>query len=208
VFGILTGIGLASAAGLNAYVPLLVIGLLARYTDVLTLPSGWQWLESGWVLLILGGLLAIEVVADKIPGVDHVNDFLQTFIRPTAGGLAFGAATSPETPGSSSVTISDPGSFFTSNQWVPIVAGIVIGFIVHAGKAAARPVVNLSTGGLGAPVASTVEDAFSVSMSLVALLFPFLIIIFLVALIWFLVAMIRRRRRKKAEKAALAATRA
>jgi len=196
------GIGLASSAGLNAYVPLVVIGLLARYTDLITLPTTWQWLENGWVLVILGVLLTFEVVADKIPGLDHANDFLQTIVRPTAGGLAFGAATS-----STSVTVSDPGDFFSSHQWVPIVSGIVIGFIVHAGKAAARPVVNVSTAGLGAPVASTVEDVFSISMSLVAILFPVLIIVFLIALIWFLVAMRRRRKRKKAEKAALAGAR-
>jgi uncharacterized membrane protein len=202
VLEVLMGIGLASSAGLNAYVPLVVIGLLARYTDLITLPTTWQWLENGWVLVILGVLLTFEVVADKIPGLDHANDFLQTIVRPTAGGLAFGAATS-----STSVTVSDPGDFFSSHQWVPIVSGIVIGFIVHAGKAAARPVVNVSTAGLGAPVASTVEDVFSISMSLVAILFPVLIIVFLIALIWFLVAMRRRRKRKKAEKAALAGAR-
>ena len=199
----LTGIGLASSAGLNAYIPLLMIGVLGRFTNLIDLPSGWAWLQEPWVMAILAGLLLIEMVADKIPVVDHINDLVQTVIRPTAGGLAFGAASSSET-----VTVTDPASFFSSNQWVPIVAGMVISFIVHGMKAAARPVVNATTAGLGAPVASVTEDAFSVAMSFAAILFPFLIIFFLIALIWMFVAMRRRRKRRKAEKAELETLRA
>jgi uncharacterized protein with PQ loop repeat len=194
----LTGIGLATSAGLNAYIPLLMIGLLGRFTNLITLPSGWQWLENGWVLSILAVLLAIEMVADKIPVVDHINDVVQTIVRPTAGGLAFGAASGAQT-----VTVDNPGDFFSSNQWVPIVAGILISFVVHSMKAAARPVINATTVGLGAPVASTAEDAFSVAMSFAAILFPFLIIFFLVFLIWMFFAVRRHRRRKKLEKAEL-----
>jgi hypothetical protein len=194
---LLTGTGLATSAGLNAYIPLLMIGLLGRFTNLITLPAGWQWLQNGWVIGILVALLAIEFVADKIPLVDHVNDVVQTVVRPTAGGLAFGAASSSQT-----MTVSNPAEFFSSNQWMPIVAGMVISFIVHGMKAAARPVVNASTGGLGAPVASTVEDIFSVVMSFVAILFPVLIVFFLIVLIWMFVAQRRRRKRKKAEKLA------
>jgi len=196
VLEVLTGVGLATSAGLNAYIPLLLLGVLGRFTTLITLPPGWTWLENGWVLAILAVLLAIEVVADKIPVVDHINDVVQTFVRPTAGGLAFGAASGAQT-----VTVSNPGDFFTSNQWVPIVAGILISFIVHSMKAAARPVINATTAGFGAPVASTAEDAFSVAMSFAAILFPFLIIFFLVFLLWVFFAMRRRRKRKKLEKA-------
>ena len=166
------------------------------------LPGGWQWLENGWVLGILTVLLAIEVVADKIPIVDHINDAVQTVVRPTAGGLAFGAAASSQT-----VTVSDPADFFSNNTWVPIVAGIAISFIVHSMKAAARPIVNASTAGLGAPVASTAEDIFSVSMSFIAIIFPVLIIFFLIFLIWFFVSMRKRRNRRRAEKEELEALR-
>ncbi|HEX2773123.1 MAG TPA: DUF4126 family protein, partial [Micromonosporaceae bacterium] len=118
---LLTGTGLAASAGLNAYIPLLLVGLLNRYTSLVELPSGWQWLSNGWVIGILVVLLAIEVVADKVPVVDHVNDAVQTFVRPTAGGLAFGAGSTSET-----VSVSDPGQFFSSNQWVPIALGVAI----------------------------------------------------------------------------------
>jgi hypothetical protein len=199
----LTGMGLAASAGLNAYIPLLAVGLLARYTTLIALPSGWHWLSNGWVLGILVVLLAIEVVADKIPAVDSINDMLHTIVRPTAGGLAFGAASQSQT-----VTVSDPGSFFSSHQWVPIAAGAVIALCVHGVKATARPVINVSTLGVGGPVVSTIEDFFSAAMSVVAIVLPFLIVLFLLGIVLFFVWVRRRRRRRKAEKAALRAARA
>ena len=117
-------------------------------------------------------LLAVEVVADKVPVVDHVNDVVQTVVRPTAGGLAFGAGSSSET-----VTVTDPGAFFGSHQWVPIAAGVVIALGVHGVKAASRPVVNATTAGVGAPVASTAEDFSSVVLSLLAILLPVLVLV-------------------------------
>mgnify|MGYP003887483065 CR=1 FL=1 len=78
----LTGSGLAAAAGMNAYIPLLVVGLANRFfPDAMQLPDGWAWLSNGWVLGIVAVLLVIEVVADKIPAVDTVNDWIQTMNR-------------------------------------------------------------------------------------------------------------------------------
>lgn len=197
----LTGLGLATSAGLNAYIPLLALGLLARFTDMINLPSTWAWLENPWVIGILVVLLAVEVVADKIPVVDHVNDMIQTFVRPTSGGLAFGAASSSET-----VTVSDPADFFASNQWVPIAVGILVSLGVHGMKAAARPVINTTTAGFGAPVASTAEDVTSVVVSLIAILLPVLVLVVLVGVVaMFFLLMRRRRRRKEARRAERAA---
>jgi hypothetical protein len=189
----LTGAGLAASAGLNAYIPLLAIGLLARYTELINLPSGFLWLQNGWVIIILAILLAVEVVADKIPVVDSVNDVLQTVVRPTAGGLAFGAGAASET-----ATVADPGSFFQSGQWVPIVIGVVIALGVHGVKATARPVVNATTAGIGAPVVSTAEDATSAVMSVIAIVLPILVLVFLIAFVVFAVWVLRRRGRRQA----------
>jgi hypothetical protein len=191
----LTGSGLAASAGLNAYIPLLTMGLLARFTDAIDLPTGWAWLANGWVLVILAALLAVEMVADKIPVVDHVNDIVQTFVRPTAGGLAFGAGSSSHT-----VTVSDPGSFFGSHQWVPVAAGVLIALSVHTVKAVSRPVVNATTAGFGAPVASTLEDFSSVVLSVLAILLPVLVLVGLLLMVWAGVWVVRRRRRRRAER--------
>jgi uncharacterized protein DUF4126 len=191
----LTGTGLAASAGLNAYIPLLLMGLMSRFTDSIGLPSGWQWLSNGWVLAILAVLLVVEVVADKVPVVDHVNDVVQTVVRPTAGGIVFGAGSSSQT-----ATVTDPGSFFGSHQWVPIAAGVLIALCVHGVKAASRPVINATTAGFGAPVASTAEDFSSLVLSLLAILLPILVLLGLVLMVGSAVWVIRRRRQRKRER--------
>jgi hypothetical protein len=193
----LTGLGLATSAGLNAYIPLLAVGLLARYSHLVTLPPSWHWLSNGWVVAILVVLLAIEVVADKMPVVDHVNDVLQTVVRPTAGGLAFGAASGAQT-----VMVKDPGQFFGSHQWVPVAIGVLVSLTVHGAKATARPVVNATTVGFGAPVVSTLEDIASVFMSLVAILAPVLVVVLIAGLLWACWALARRVRRRRAHRVA------
>ena len=188
---LLTGTGLATAAGLNAALPLLVLGVLDRWTTLVELPAAWGWLSDPWVLAILAGLLVLEVVADKIPGIDHVNDLVQTVVRPTAGGLAFGAGS-----GSTTVAVTDPASFFTSNAWVPVAIGVVLALTVHTGKALSRPVVTVSTAGLGTPVVSAAQDATSLALSLAAVLVPVLVIVLLAAIVVGAVRVLGRRLRR------------
>jgi hypothetical protein len=190
---IFTGVGLAAAAGLNAYIPLLALGLASRFLDFVQLPSGWAWLSNEWVLIILAVLLLIEIVADKIPIVDSINDWLQTVIRPVAGGIVFGGGSSSET-----AFVSDPDRFFSSNQWVPIVAGILIALVIHLLKSAARPVINTMTAGLAAPAVSAAEDAGSVTLSLSALLIPVLVIVVLALVVIGLISLVKRVRRPAA----------
>ena len=194
MFEVLTGAGLAAAAGLNAYIPLLAIGLLSRFTDLVALPAGWAWLENGWVQLILGVLLVIEVIADKVPAVDSINDWIQTIVRPAAGGIVFGSGTAAET-----TTVTDPAQFFTSYAWVPIVIGILLALTVHVGKTVVRPAANLATAGIAAPVLSTLEDLFSAVMSVVALLLPILVIVGLAGLVAAAIGLRRRMRRRRGE---------
>ncbi|TPX01190.1 DUF4126 domain-containing protein, partial [Schumannella luteola] len=63
-------------------------GIAGRF-DWIQLPGGWTWLENEWVLLILAVLLVVEIVADKVPAVDSVNDWIQTVVRPASGGIVF-----------------------------------------------------------------------------------------------------------------------
>ncbi|QSB15870.1 DUF4126 domain-containing protein [Natronosporangium hydrolyticum] len=190
---LLTGLGLATSAGLNAWIPLLVVGLLSRYTGLLTLPEAWQWLDNGWLLSVLAGLFVIELVADKIPIVDSVNDVVQTVIRPGSGGVVFGAGSSAET-----AAVTDPAQLFSGGDWQPIAVGVAIALAVHVAKALLRAILNTATAGLAAPVLSTVEDAGSVSLAVAAILVPVLVIGLLLGLpllTWWLVRRVRRRRR-------------
>ncbi len=196
---LLTGVGLASAAGLNAYIPLLAMGLLGRFTDVVNLPSGWAWLENGWVLAIVAVLLAVEVVADKIPALDSINDVIQTVVRPTSGGIVFGAGTASQT-----AAVTDPGAFVSSGQWIPIAIGVVVALVMHLTKTAVRPVANVATAGVAAPVLSTFEDITSVGLVLAAILLPVLVLVALVLIAWVAFTLWRRRRRRTSTTTAAA----
>lgn len=193
---LLTGTGLALAAGLNAWIPLVILGALDRFTGLVELPSAWAWLANEWVLLILVVLLVVEFVADKVPGLDSVNDLVQTVVRPTAGGLAFASGVGSET-----VAVTDPEAFFTSSQWVPVAVGVGLALLVHLGKAVARPVINTATAGVGAPVASAVEDAGSFALAFAAILAPVLVVLGAVLLAIAVVLLVRRRRTQRARSA-------
>ncbi|MGO4444190.1 DUF4126 domain-containing protein [Mycobacterium sp. 2YAF39] len=190
---LLTGFGLATAAGLNAYIPLLALGVLSRFTNLVTLPAGWTWLENGWVMAIVAALLLVEIVADKVPALDSVNDVVQTVVRPTAGGIVFGSGTAAQTN-----AVADPGAFAQSGQWIPVVVGVVVALGVSLTKSAVRPAANVATAGFAAPVLSTVEDGISIGLVFVAILVPALVLVVLVLLVWAVVRLWRRRRRKPA----------
>ena len=180
----LTGMGLSAAAGLNAYIPFLIVALIARFTDIITLPSTFAWIESWWAISIGSVLLLAEFVLDKIPAVDTINDAVQTFIRPSMGGLIFAATSAAES--------LDKSTWMQQNQWLGIVLGIVVSGLVHSGKMAARPAINAGTLGAGAPVVSTVEDGAAIGLSLIAIFIPILVILALVVLLGILLWVWRR----------------
>src|SRR5262245_65758947 len=88
IASLLTGLGLAGAAGLNAYIPLLGVAVLARM-HVLSLSPPFDILMHPVAIGALVVLLALEVVVDKVPAAAHLNDVGQTFLRPAAGALLF-----------------------------------------------------------------------------------------------------------------------
>ena len=189
---LMTGFGLATAAGLNAYIPLLSMGLLGRFTNLIHLPAGWSWLENRWVIAIVAVLLLVEIVADKIPAVDSINDTVQTFVRPTSGGIVFGSGTAAQT-----AAVTDPVEFARTGQWVPVAIGVVTALAVHLTKTSIRPAANVVTAGVAAPVLSTLEDFTSAGLTFVAILIPALVILILIVLIGGSLWLVRRRRRRK-----------
>jgi hypothetical protein len=178
---ILSAFGLSSAAGLNAYLPLLIVGLLARYTDLITLQSPWDILTNPWVLGLLVLLLIIEMTADKIPAVDSINDGIQTFIRPAAGAILFA---------SNSNIISD------MSPVLAMALGLLAAGGLHAVKATARPVVTATTAGVGNPVVSVIEDILSAAMTLVAIILPVIAAILVLIFGFFTFRWLWRRRKK------------
>jgi hypothetical protein len=174
LLGVFSAFGLSASAGLNAYIPLLVIGSLAHYTDQIKLNTPWDTLANPWILILLGILVIIEFLADKIPAVNHINDAIQTIVRPAAGAIAFAASAN---------VITDMSPVLS------LAAGLLVAGGVHSVKAlAVRPAVTATTGGAGNIPVSIAEDLVSTFLSILSVVIPILIgafvIFFMTWLIW------------------------
>ena len=171
VAGVFSAFGLSASAGLNAYIPLLMVALLARYTDLLKLNPPWDTLSSPWVIGLLVILLLIEFIADKAPAVNHANDIIQTFVRPVAGAILFAA---------SAQVLTDV------HPVLSMISGVLVAGGVHTVKSVAiRPVVTATTGGLGNVPVSVLEDAISTITSILAILIPIILGLILLGItIW------------------------
>jgi hypothetical protein len=177
-----TAFGLSTSAGLNAYIPLLVVALLARFTPLVTLNKPYDALSSWWVIGTLGVLLVIETLVDKVPAADTVNDIIQTFIRPAAGAILFAATTN---------TIG-------LHPVVAAICGVLLAGSVHLVKAGGRPVVAVATAGVGNPIVSTIEDVISFATSLLAIVAPYLVLALIVIAAGLITWWAMRRRRRRA----------
>jgi hypothetical protein len=167
---VFTAFGLSASAGLNAYLPLLVVALTAKYTNLLQLNEPWDVLTSSWVIGVLVVLLLIEMTVDKIPAVDTLNDVVQTIGRPVAGAILFAA-------GSGVIGELHPVMAFS--------AGLLLAGGVHAAKTVVRPAVTASTAGTGNWLVSILEDILAFISAVLAILMPILIgltVIFLLGL--------------------------
>ncbi len=179
LLGIMTAFGLSASAGLNAYIPLLVIGVIAHYTDWIQLSPPYDVLANPWVLIVIGLLLIVEMLADKFPAVNHINDIIQTVVRPAAGAIVFAA---------SAHVITD------LHPVVAIICGLLVAGSVHTVKAAAvRPAVTATTGGTANVVVSTVEDVIATLLSILSIVLPILVAVFLVLFVLLIVWWLRQR---------------
>jgi hypothetical protein len=159
--GVMAAFGLSASAGLNAYIPLLVVALTARYTDLIRLSSPWDALTSGWIIGLLIVFSLIEFFADKVPAINHANDAIQTFVRPVAGAIVFAAS----------------ANVFTElHPVLALGAGILVSGTVHAVKSVVvRPAVTVTTGGAGNVPVSVAEDMFATFLSIMAIIIPVVI---------------------------------
>jgi hypothetical protein len=180
--GIFSAFGLSASAGLNAYLPLLIVALVARFTTLIKLSPPYHHLADGWVIGAIAVLLVIELFADRIAGLDTANDILQTFVRPTAGAILFAA---------SGNVIGD------MHPVLALICGLIVAGGVHATKATVRPVVTGTSGGLLNPVVSTAEDVTAFVLTVISILIPLLIGFLLGALFIGVVWWLPRRRRRQ-----------
>lgn len=180
ILGIFSAFGLSASAGLNAYIPLLVVALLGRFTNLIKLQQPWDGLTSWWIIGLLIVLSLIEFFADSTPAVNHINDIIQTFIRPTAGAIVFAASANVLTEISPILSLA---------------CGLLVAGSIHAVKSTIiRPTVTATTAGVGNLPISMLEDATSTIISVLSIMVPIVVVVLLIILIAWMIS--RRRRRK------------
>lgn len=186
--GIFSAFGLSASAGLNAYIPLLIVALVGKFTNLITLNEPWDALTSWWIIGLLVVLSVIEFFADKAPAVNHVNDVIQTIIRPAAGAILFASS-------ADAITEIHPV--------LSLAAGLLVAGGVHATKAlAVRPAVSATTAGAGNTFVSIAEDIVSTILSIMAVLIPIVLGILLIMFTIWAVWWFRRRRERRLANAA------
>jgi len=180
--GIFSAFGLSASAGVNAYIPLLVVALLAKYTTLIHLSSPYDALTSWWAIGVLIFLSVIEFFADKLPAINHINDIIQTVIRPAAGAIAFAASAHVLT---------------NVHPVIALILGLLVAGGVHAVKAVAiRPAVTAATAGAGNVPVSLLEDLSATVVSVLSVVVPVIIACLLILLTAWIIFMIWRRARR------------
>ena len=182
LFGIFSAFGLSASAGLNAYIPLLVLALLGKFTGLIHLEEPWSALTSWWIIALLVILSLIEFFADKIPLVNHVNDIIQTIVRPAAGAIVFAASAQAVTH---------------VNPILALALGLVVAGSVHGVKSVViRPAVTATTAGAANVPVSMLEDTLSTVVSVISVVLPVLIGCILVMFTAWVVWRLWRRARR------------
>jgi hypothetical protein len=165
----LLGLGLASATGLRTVLPLLMLALAARFEMFgVRLIDQMDWLVSWPAIAALATAAVAEFAGDKIPAVDHALNAVGYVSRPVAGAIAAGSV------------------FWAVDPAAAAIAGLIVGapaaLAFNAAQTGVRVGSTATTGGLGNPVVSLIEDVLAFLTVIVAFLAPILIPIVLIAL--------------------------
>ncbi|NJN17955.1 MAG: DUF4126 domain-containing protein [Oscillochloris sp.] len=161
-----SALGLSTAAGLNAYLPLLTIGIFARMGWI-QLAEPLDLIAHPLVLLIIAALAVLDFVGDKVPTVDSALHAAGMIISPIAGAI---------------VALAAQGDLAQINPVLLAGAGIVAAGSMQFTRSAIRPVITAATGGTGNPVISLAEDGAAFVISVLAILVPVLAIILIAVL--------------------------
>jgi len=181
------GVVLAATAGLRAFLPVFSASLMAWMTD-LPLPDNLMWLEKPQTVLIFGVATLLEILGDKVPVVDHALDSIQVLTKPALAVLA-----------------ATPFLYQLAPEYsvgIGILVGAPLALGVHSAKATARLGSTATTGGVGNPVLSVVEDVAAVASILLGFLAPLLALVLMAVTIFFIARLalrVRRRRRTAAQ---------
>ena len=142
------------ASGINAYLVVLVLGLIGRFGQVAEIPLG---LTRTDVLVVAAILYVVELVADKIPYFDSLWDAVSTAIRPTVGAV-IGLLMAQDAP--------------TLQQAVLAASGGAAALISHLVKGGLRLIINTSPEPASNIAVSVGEDVAVAGVTTLAVLNP------------------------------------
>ena len=181
IFALLLGLGLSASTGLNTFLPLLLLAAAAKFQIAgITLGEKFEWLSSDVAIIVLIVACIAELIADKIPAVDHFLDSAGTFVRPLAGATAAASV------------------LYDIDPMVAALVGIMMGAPTSLGfhtlKAGTRVASSATTFGCANPFISVLEDVFSLFLSIIAIFAPAIVPIVLglfILVLWKLMKRIR-----------------
>jgi len=172
------GVGLASVAGVRAFLPLALaatLGLLGifQFAAPFGLSGEWPLVVGGlWVLAV------VEVVLDKVRAIERAFNVVMVPVRMASGAVLFAVS----------------AGFELAAEALPwLVAGAAIAGVVAILKVVLRPPAKVASAGVSASFLSLVEDAVAILGSLVGAFVPFVPLL-LVAFLLFFFSRLRRRR--------------
>ena len=172
-------IGLAACAGLRAWLPLLLAGILAR-TGWLALGPWFHFLQGNRALILFGVATLLELAGDKVPALDHALDAVSTLLRPAAGALLAASMLG---------RVSDP--------LTALVLGVAVGaptaLLPHAAKTGLRLASSSFSAGLANPVLSLLEDLLALVLFVITVVLPMLALLLVAGLTFFVLRRLRRR---------------
>lgn len=158
IIALASSLGLATATGLNTYLPLLTVSVLSRL-GLIQLSEPFDLLAHPITMIVLVALAIIDFIGDKVPAVDSVLHIIGLVISPIAGAI---------------VALAAAHDVVAIHPAVVAVAAIIAAAGTQSARASIRPAVTAATGGTANSFLSFFEDALSFVLSLFAIFLPIL----------------------------------
>ena len=149
---------LTTTAGLRGFLTLLAASL-AIHLGWIHPSAAFAWLGSDAATIVIAIFAVLEVLADKIPIVDHAMQTLYFVGRPVAAAMIVGATLHPDN---------------ATELYAMMAAGGLNALIVHGSVSTTRVASTAATAGIGNTTLSFLEDAVAIVGVVLAFFKPML----------------------------------
>lgn len=188
---VMIGLGLSAACGLRVFVPLLVLSIAAHAGSVGLAPS-LAWIGSQEAVIAFGCATVLEVVAYKVPWLDHFLDVAASPAAVVSGTIV------------SASQIGAIGGVSPLVQWsCALIAGGGIAGLMQTASVGTRAISTVATAGTANPIINAGQSVLSVAMSLLSIVLPILAAIAVVIFVAIMGLVVWRWRAKRRRVLAL-----